>query len=253
MRGETPSVYGTAVISLVSIHSPHARGDRQADGSKRKYIISIHSPHARGDKAEQVKGDQLWTFQSTPLMRGETCLYCKQETNHIISIHSPHARGDPVEFHAYQDTVEFQSTPLMRGETIKRFRRNLFQLYFNPLPSCEGRHFRFAFHVAHVPFQSTPLMRGETIRCVIHSRAIFISIHSPHARGDPRGAAGNSVYAYFNPLPSCEGRRATDTATNYLPDDFNPLPSCEGRQHKPPKIRLDSRQFIQQNHHSSFF
>ena len=209
-------------------------------------------------------------------MRGETDDFNADTQEIEISIHSPHARGDPVEFHAYQDTVEFQSTPLMRGETIKRFRRNLFQLYFNPLPSCEGRHFRFAFHVAHVPFQSTPLMRGETIRCVIHSRAIFISIHSPHARGDPRGAAGNSVYAYFNPLPSCEGRRATDTATNYLPDDFNPLPSCEGRrqghggihirgtyfnplpscegrQHKPPKIRLDSRQFIQQNHHSSFF
>ena len=73
-------------------------------------------------------------------------------------------------------------------------------------------------------------MRGETDDFNADTQEIEISIHSPHARGDPRGAAGNSVYAYFNPLPSCEGRRATDTATNYLPDDFNPLPSCEGRR-----------------------
>ena len=58
----------------------------------------------------------------------------------------------------------------------------------------------------------------------------LISIHSPHARGD-------------------DERRQT-VGLFY---DFNPLPSCEGRQHKPLKIRLDSRQFIQQKHHSSFF
>ena len=50
-----------------------------------------------------------------------------------------------------------------------------------------------------------------------------------------------------------ERARETLIEHNLRLADFNPLPSCEGRQHKPLKIRLDSRQFIQQNHHSSFF
>ena len=44
-----------------------------------------------------------------------------------------------------------------------------------------------------------------------------------------------------------------DEGREGIRNHFNPLPSCEGRQHKPLKIRLDSRQFIQQKHHSSFF
>ena len=123
-------------------------------------------------------------------------------------------------------------------------------------------------------FQSTPLMRGETVDDYRLGAWKCISIHSPHARGDPPKVAGRRVQRIsihsphargdgfvavlktdlfdFNPLPSCEGRptkpQSTASASN-----FNPLPSCEGRQHKPPKIRLDSRQSIQQKHHSSFF
>ena len=79
-----------------------------------------------------------------------------------------------------------------------------------------------------------------------------ISIHSPHARGDKALLFNGDGTLDFNPLPSCEGR-PEPLAETLLPADFNPLPSCEGRQHKPPKILLDSRQSIQQKHHSSFF
>ena len=102
--------------------------------------------------------------------------------------------------------------------------------YFNPLPSCEGRPVRRAKDHLFTAFQSTPLMRGETLTTSMKFLQRIISIHSPHARGD----AGT--------IPSL-----------LISKNFNPLPSCEGRQHKPLKIRLDSRQFIQQNHHSSFF
>ena len=34
-----------------------------------------------------------------------------------------------------------------------------------------------------------------------------ISIHSPHARGDQAGQLVDQFIRYFNPLPSCEGRR----------------------------------------------
>ena len=50
MRGETPSEARQASFLLISIHSPHARGDE--------------------DKIKRGNGRE--TFQSTPLMRGET-------------------------------------------------------------------------------------------------------------------------------------------------------------------------------------
>ena len=147
----------------------------------------------------------------------------------------------------------FQSTPLMRGETLYpaespqnrnhfnplpscegrrgHHRRDAGKRHFNPLPSCEGRRDLMAKIVVDGLFQSTPLMRGETRRCI--------------SRREKR--------RHFNPLPSCEGRLSHTLIGCLRAFNFNPLPSCEGRQHKPPKILLDSRQFIQQNHHSSFF
>ena len=41
----------------------------------RYYNISIHSPHARGDRAEIGIPNVQTEFQSTPLMRGETRIY----------------------------------------------------------------------------------------------------------------------------------------------------------------------------------
>ena len=81
------------------------------------------------------------TFQSTPLMRGETSARafarsssanfnplpsCEgrprradERSQHFeISIHSPHARGDLTESHNCSPAFAFQSTPLMRGETL---------------------------------------------------------------------------------------------------------------------------------------
>lgn len=79
-------------------------------------------------------------------------------------------------------------------------------------------------------FNPLPSCEGRRDTDIKHARRSIISIHSPHTRGDSR------------------------TETESRPrENFNPLPSCEGRQHKPPKILLDSRQFIQQKHHSSFF
>ena len=79
----------------------------------------------------------------------------------------------------------FQSTPLMRGET--RLSRKFGNL---------------------TPFQSTPLMRGETVVPVCLDAFLAISIHSPHARGDQIQRGADVGSDYFNPLPSCEGRRA---------------------------------------------
>ena len=146
----------------------------------------------------------------------------------------------------------FQSTPLMRGETIRRqpiahaidisihsphargdsspLSQRKGVIDFNPLPSCEGRPAGTIPSLPISKFQSTPLMRGETKR-----------------RAESLGK---------NPFQSTPLMRGETTAGRVCPAVFryfNPLPSCEGRQHKPLKIRLDSRQSIQQKHHSSFF
>ena len=52
---------------------PSCEGRRsQIKHGKGKAIISIHSPHARGDLARRKSTGFVSEFQSTPLMRGET-------------------------------------------------------------------------------------------------------------------------------------------------------------------------------------
>ena len=71
-------------------------------------------------------------------------------------------------------------------------------------------------------------MRGETLCTTISACSIYISIHSPHARGDDGRLRRRFENENFNPLPSCEGRRLA-ALVDVQPVDFNPLPSCEGR------------------------
>ena len=166
-------------------------------------------------------------FQSTPLMRGET-------------------------LPSSSDSLppQFQSTPLMRGETMASPIAHLMPSDFNPLPSCEGRHSHIASRAKCFSFQSTPLMRGETPERLGITHERWISIHSPHARGDTWKEGRTMKQTHFNPLPSCEGRHEPDKTkikealfqftplmrgeTNGYAEHvcnfyFNPLPSCEGR------------------------
>ena len=191
-------------------------------------------------------------FQSTPLMRGATCV-----EKIFISV------------------KRFQSTPLMRGATDIWQSTTRMPDGFNPRPSCEGRrhvhrmvqvHAVVSIHAPHARgdpavcvitiatllFQSTPLMRGATAARADKQLMLDVSIHAPHARGDPeagrkggrprkfqstplmRGATAPGCRsappaARFNPRPSCEGRRAIRLkSSRWL--SFNPRPSCEGRR-----------------------
>ena len=71
-------------------------------------------------------------------------------------------------------------------------------------------------------------MRGETRKTNDLAGRIAISIHSPHARGDPSLLRYPARSCHFNPLPSCEGRRVSHEWIGKHAH-FNPLPSCEGR------------------------
>ena len=102
--------------ALISIHSPHTRGD--VLGLRRGDIdlISIHSPLMRGETSATRFTSRMFRFQSTPLMRGET----------RDGVEPPKGK-------------EFQSTPLMRGETGLHRPHGAAVSDFNPLPSREGR------------------------------------------------------------------------------------------------------------------
>ena len=234
----------------ISIHSPHARGDHLLLRLLHPGKISIHSPHARGDDMMTERSIKFHTFQSTPLMRGETAGAPFYVQANWISIHSPHARGDLWRQRALRCRLISIHSPHARGD------RALLDIlpvvkHFNPLPSCEGRLKICADFQPLGLFQSTPLMRGETSAVCRFFAEMGISIHSPHARGDQTifdMIGGNN---HFNPLPSCEGRRDQINAlieaiefqstplmrgeTGHLFADlarqsyFNPLPSCEGR------------------------
>ena len=148
-------------------------------------------------------------FQSTPLMRGETRVYCVGLEWLHISIHSPHARGDVSTTPSFITRFTFQSTPLMRGET-----------------NGDGQEITIRTISIHSPHARGDNGDGQeiTIRT--------ISIHSPHARGD-MGVDGPvpSPTFTFQSTPLMRGE-TTAVLIRYVPAaNFNPLPSCEGRLH----------------------
>ena len=55
-------------------------------------------------------------------------------------------------------------------------------------------------------FQSAPLTRGETEVVGDRARHEYISIRSPHTRGDRTETDLSIRNRHFNPLPSHEGR-----------------------------------------------
>ena len=220
--------------------------------ARRGDAISIHSPHARGDNYTPKQRIKQHHFNPLPSCEGRQYRTSKLRTKLFISIHSPHTRGD-----RYQDDLQLQA------------------VYFNPLPSYEGRlDFARAAHPAHV-FQSTPLMRGETRvqrsgsrpgtdfnplpscegrRNILKDSAdrVRISIHSPHARGDPlsilctftllpfqstplmrgetfAGLRRAEIAGLFQSTPLMRGETLKSGRWTQKTGDFNPLPSCEGR------------------------
>ena len=151
------------------------------DGGRR---ISIHSPHARGDRVAQGGVAKDSEFQSTPLMRGETIyrlaplvyrIYfnplpscegrrnrrrtwlCRDDFNPL-----PSCEGRPGSVSRKSRPIRFQSTPLMRGETGDIYAENLEMTISIHSPPARGDFHAFAFFLF----------------------LLLISIHSPHARGD---------------------------------------------------------------------
>ena len=168
-------------------------------------IISIHSPHARGDCSPRPPAKTTTTFQSTPLMRGETC-YIGDDGQTVIFQSTPLMRGETRLSTAQKRLPNnFNPLPSCEGRPRCRMARPSAS-NFNPLPSCEGRLQGDAAERTLVLFQSTPLMRGETGEAP-NTTTLCRFQSTPLMRGETQGRSGQAQgEGHFNPLPSCEGR-----------------------------------------------
>ena len=147
----------------------------------------------------------------------------------------------------------FNPLPSHEGRRGGGTRRGKRGEHFNPLPSHEGRLKGYAWDKdGDIISIHSPRMRGDRARIRAQAGAGQISIHSPRMRGDinAQGKGGHEAHisihsprmrgdtcatlhrcprAYFNPLPSHEGR-PTILVDMKSALHFNPLPSHEGRQ-----------------------
>ena len=103
----------------------------------------------------------------------------------------------------------------------------IFKFDFNPLPSCEGRLGWWSLNNQNAHFNPLPSCEGRLIDACQLSPDLYISNHSPHARGDDNRDSRRRRQKDFNPLPSCEGRRKI-IANTWLSKQFQSTPLMRG-------------------------
>ena len=121
MRGETREERKMKKEQIISIHSPHARGDPAHPTHTAQGAISIHSPHARGDRNRVQSAHRRLHFNPLPSCEGRRGI-ARCSFAGFISIHSPHARGDD-EFGAVRAvTLISIHSPHARGDGHRKSR-----------------------------------------------------------------------------------------------------------------------------------
>ena len=96
--------------------TPLMRGEtgRAVSGAPR-IIISIHSPHARGDFFTRYARKEEGYFNPLPSCEGRPGLAGQFGRIEDISIHSPHARGDQEKETVAQMIMNFNPLPSCEG------------------------------------------------------------------------------------------------------------------------------------------
>ena len=208
MRGATSCIRMELTAPIViSIHAPHARSDYHIAGLiKRAYIISIHAPHARSDYIWAAAMLCTFSFQSTLLMRGATCVVDDDIPRRVISIHAPHARSD-----RWREVRPFVSAISIHAPHARsdpgRLTFQAWSCYFNPRSSCEERLKHVALPTVAMISIHAPHARSDRELRTDADILDEISIHAPHARSDLYPSGTCHRRHDFNPRSSCEERR----------------------------------------------
>ena len=185
MRGETRADFRQSAGATISIHSPHARGDRRSSASPGRSLV----------------------FQSTPLMRGETQSRSKTCPSRTYFNPLPSCEGRPRALCAAHHAANFNPLPSHEGRRAKKsaFSRTL---HFNPLPSHEGRRRRcrkwrlpaaISIHSPHTRGDSISLQKSVQIYVSLHNKTM---IHRFSGLYKPLFAAQSPIFGVRNPRKS---------------------------------------------------
>ena len=165
MRGATFQEPRMTPRRWVSIHAPHARGDKACRSRSAAVKVSIHAPHARGDRTWSRRLPIRGGFNPRPSCEGRPAGPCPARLgasfNPRPSCEGRRRRRATALPTIYPIEAMFQSTPLMRGATAV-------------CPSLRARQ-HVSIHAPHA--------RGDAFGKRPSSVEV-VSIHAPHARGD---------------------------------------------------------------------
>ena len=149
-------------------------------------VISIHSPHTRGDATKKSATWRAQPFQSTPLTRGETRQ--RQRPKPASRFQStPLTRGETTVGSASPGARLFQSTPLTRGETLTLQVYSHITVISIHSPHTRGDDGSAGTGTGRLISIHSPHTRGDMNKVFLIGN-LTISIHSPHTRGDRSGA-----------------------------------------------------------------
>ena len=162
MRGETVLPVVAEQQRDISIHSPHARGDVPVPLCHAGGLHFNPLPSCEGRRRILVVADSSSSFQSTPLMRGETLFSLLPYLRIAYFNPLPSCEGRLNDGSRIENLMLFQSTPLMRGETAGGTGWVFGVLISIHSPHARGDAAGVRKEQKMSIFQSTPLMRGET-------------------------------------------------------------------------------------------
>ena len=183
MRGETTENFIQCTFAMISIHSPHARGDALRQTAPAGYRHFNPLPSCEGRPEKPSASASAGNFNPLPSCEGRLTATGLLHIDSEISIHSPHARGDYPGLMAGAFFIYFNPLPSCEGRL-----RNIYERRrpgdFNPLPSYEGRPHRAHRYAERFNFNPLPSYEGRLCIAMFLLLQPEISIHSPHTRGD---------------------------------------------------------------------
>ena len=125
----------------ISIHALREEGDLvYLSFCVLLVVISIHALREEGDLGQNMAGQVLFVFLSTPSARRATYASSQRTGSKMISIHALREEGDAVVKRPLQALVQFLSTPSARRATSSREPPQQVTGDFYPRPPRGGRH-----------------------------------------------------------------------------------------------------------------
>ena len=204
MRGETVGDVEHAHRVAISIHSPHARGDTLTRVTDPQSANFNPLPSCEGRHRRTRLSFSSSTFQSTPLIRGETYKASVQTSAEPDFNPLPSCEGRLAKSGFNYVATSFQSTPLTRGETP---------------PDAAGL-LRHPISI-HSPHTRGDLSDNGMRSLIGHCNPL------PSHEGRQTGIIMIAALKNFNPLPSHEGRPGS-SAQIQLMQQFQSTPLTRG-------------------------